>query len=298
MPPDFIIAGAPRSGTTWLYNNLSKNPRIFMTANKEPRYYSVEEDAPLDFYGPGDSDWLGHFVQSRSEYQFLYADAHDDQRTGEASSDYLYRAETAAVRIHADIPDARIIFILRNPAHRAYSNWRYQVQNDRETLLFMDAIRSEAQRIDAGWAWWWHYTQRGFYAPQLERFYDLFSADQILTLLYDEIEQDPRAVVTRASAFIGVDPVFDSEISDRQNDSYIARSSVHAKIRTALSDRSITKMLLPANTRNALKQRLNRLTTHRPQISDSDYRALQSLYSEDVKQLQQLTRLNLLAWLD
>jgi hypothetical protein len=161
----------------------------------------------------------------------------------------------------------------------------------------MAAIRSEAHRIDAGWAWWWHYAQRGFYADQLEAFLDVFPSDQLLILPYDEIRRDSYAVVTNVSEFLGVDPTIDTEISDRQNDSYIARSTAHATIRNALSDRSISKVLLPARVRGALKRRLDRLTMHRSTIDESDYRALQAYFSDDVRRVADMTGLNLSAWL-
>ena len=66
MPPDFLIIGAPKAGTTWLYRNLEANPALFLAANKEPRYYCADEGEPLAL-----ADGKADAIEQR-----LTADAH------------------------------------------------------------------------------------------------------------------------------------------------------------------------------------------------------------------------------
>src|SRR3954453_2978615 len=222
MRPSLVIAGAPRAGTTWLYRNLGQHPGVFLTEIKEPRFYSVNETDRLSFTGPGDDRWLQHLVQDRDSYEALYAEAQPGQLLGEASSDYLYRSEIAAPRIHQDAPSARIVFLLRNPAHRAYSNWLHHVQHEREGVSFGDALDGEEERIGLGWAWWGHYPRRGFYAEQLERFLDTFPTDQVLLLLYDELQRDPQGLLERVCTFLDIDPVLDGQVGERQKPALVA----------------------------------------------------------------------------
>ena len=298
MGPDFFIIGAPKAGTTWLYRNLSLNRRIFLPDNKEPRFYCVEEGEELNFRGPGDDGWLSHFVRQRSAYEALFAAAGPDQLRGEASSDYLYRAPVAAPRIRAERPDARIIALLRDPAERAHSNWLHHRRDGRERLDFGAAMAAEEERIEAGWAWWWHYGRRGYYAEQLQPFFEHFPSEQILLLTYDEIGADPAAVLARASAFLGVEAVVDAEVGVSRNPSLVPRSGLHRAARRVLRPNPVSRALLPRRLRSDLRHRLNRATMHRPSFDPDDRRRLRRAYRPDVKRLAGMADLDLTRWVD
>lgn len=300
MPPSFVIAGAPRAGTTWLYRNLDRHPGVFLTANKEPRHYAVRETEHLSFNGPGDERWLSHLVQDRAEYETLFAGATVGQLRGEASSDYLYRSPTAAARLREEAPTARLIFILRDPARRAYSNWLQHVQHGREPLAFADALDAEEERIEQGWAWWWHYKRRGFYAEQLEPFLDAFPRDQLLIVLHDELQSDPRGLLEKVCAFLEIDPApaADQEhVEERQNRSLVPRTRAHGLARTLLKPATAAAArVLPEETEKRLRQWFQRRTLG-PTMSDADYRRLSDAHSADVKRLSGMTGLDLTAWL-
>lgn len=298
MPPNFIIAGAPRSGTTWLCQNLAPNPRIFLTANKEPRFYSVEEGDPPSFGGTGDDAWLSHFVTDGREYEALFSQAAPGQLTGEASSDYLYRSEVAARRIRSAAPDARLIFMLRKPSERAVSNWACQLSHGRETLSFADALAAEPRRIESGWAWWWHYTAQGFYARRLEPFFELFPRNQLLILLYDELQRDGPGLLRKVSGFLGVEPVIPKEVRYRANHSSVVRSGAHGTVRRLVKNRSIARVLLPTPIRAQLGSAVDRVTLEEPRPDDRDLAALDELYEDDVRCLCEMTGLDLSGWLD
>jgi hypothetical protein len=269
-----------------------------MAPNKgEPRFYSVHESDALNFSGPGDDKWLDHFVQKRDDYEALYAEAQPGQLRGEASSDYLYRSTIAAARLREDSPSARVIFILRDPAHRAYSNWLQHVQYGREPLSFSAALDAEDERVALGWAWWWHYAHRGYYAEQLGPFLDAFPDDQILFLLHDDLRHDPRGLLERACRFLEIDPLAADEVEQRQNQSLVPRSPAHARARRlAKPVGAAARKALP----EAAQRRLRRWFQSRtlgPEISDPDYRRLQRAYAPDLRRLAGVTGLDLSGWL-
>ena len=76
LTPDFVIAGAPKCGTTSLWNYLRAHPAVFMAANKEPNYFC--------------SDLPAERVASLAEYEALFSTAPPHALTGEASVFYLY----------------------------------------------------------------------------------------------------------------------------------------------------------------------------------------------------------------
>jgi hypothetical protein len=295
--PDFLIVGAPKAGTTWLYENLARSPRVFLTENKEPRYYSVEAGAELRFHGPGDQGWVDHFVHDDASYRALYARAGKGLLRGEASSDYLYRAETASARIRADAPEARIVVVFRDPVHRAYSNWLHHVRDGREQLPFGAAIEAEPERIESGWAWWWHYLQRGHYADQIEHFLERFPPEQILLLTYDELYADPVGLLARVGGFLEVPVPSDESAGQSRNASLVARSPLHRVARRALEPNRVTRALVPHAVRSRLRPAVNRATLHRPAIDPDQYRRLQRRFAPQTRRLAELTGLDLAGWL-
>lgn len=268
-----------------------------MSANKEPRHYAVREGEDLSFAGPGDERWLSHLVRDREEYEALFAGARDDQLRGEASSDYLYRSEVAAARLSREAPDARLIFILRDPARRAFSNWLQHVQHEREPLPFAAALDAEEERIERGWAWWWHYARRGFYAEQLGPFLDAFPADRVLILLHDDLRRDPRALLERICAFLEIEPLAGERAGEARNQSLVARSPAHGALRRALRPASaLAQAALPERAQRPLRRWYGRRTLG-PAISDAELDRLARLYRDDAKHLEEMTGLDLSGWL-
>jgi hypothetical protein len=293
---DFFIVGAPKAGTTWLYRNIGQSPGLFVAPNKEPRYFSVEEGAEVDFVGPGDDGWMGHFVRSRAGYEALFDGAGEGQLRGEASSDYLYTSGVAARRIREECPGARIIVMLRDPVHRAYSNWLHHRRDEREPLPFGAALDAEEERIGAGWAWWWHYRERGWYSRQLEPFLERFPEDQLLLLRYDDLRGDPQGLLRRVGDFLEVDALGDGDVLRGRNESVVVRSPVHRAVRKVARPNAVTRAVLPQRLRTGLRKRVDRGTLHKPTIGAEDYQRLRRLYAADVERLAGMVDLDLSAW--
>ena len=99
--PNFFIVGAPRCGTTSLYEYLNHTPGIFMSKVKEPNYFSVSVTPKIK---------LSQLIQDKKQYLSLFKDVKDEIAIGEASVPYLWDPK-APLLIHEAIPDARIIMI-------------------------------------------------------------------------------------------------------------------------------------------------------------------------------------------
>lgn len=161
----------------------------------EPKFFLVDE-----LYARG--------LQFYVDTWFAGADAYP--AAGEKTTNYLESAR-AAERIHADLPDVRLVFILREPAHRAYSNWAWSRMNGMETEDFETALGLEDERertLDPKlrYARPHAYFSRGLYASMLQPYVDRFPAEQLLVVNFDGIVRDPGALATRLHRFIGVEP--------------------------------------------------------------------------------------------
>jgi len=195
--PTFIIAGAPRSGTTWLYELLDRHPDVFMAKppRPEPKFFLVDE-----LYARG----IAYYNETWFTGAAQYAAA------GEKSTNYLESA-TAAERIHAHLPAVKLVFILREPAHRAYSNWLWSSMNGMETEDFERALSRENERertVDPRlrYARPHAYFSRGLYAKLLRPYLNLFPRDQVLCLKFDDVVRFPERLAQRLHTFIGVTP--------------------------------------------------------------------------------------------
>jgi hypothetical protein len=193
--PDFVIGGAPRSGTTWLYHLLARHPGAYMAAppRPEPKFFLVDE-----LYAQG-LDWYS---------RRWFASAPAGALCGEKSTNYLESA-AAARRMAADLPHAKLVFILREPAERAWSNYLWSRMNGMAPETFERALDLEeererrlnpAQRFSRPHA----YFSRGLYADLLQPWFALFPRDRILCLRYEDIPRRPDALASLLHNFLGL----------------------------------------------------------------------------------------------
>jgi hypothetical protein len=194
--PDFLIGGAPRSGTTGLYAALDRHPGIYMAkpVKPEPKFFLVDDlyTKGLEHYA---TTWFGQVPAGRV--------------AGEKSTDYLESA-TAAERIARDLPHAKLVFILREPVDRAYSNYLWTRMNGLETESFENALALEDERERTlpprlKFARPYSYFSRGLYADHLRPYVDHCAPGQLLVLKFEDLIAGPRALVSRLHDFLGVD---------------------------------------------------------------------------------------------
>jgi hypothetical protein len=195
--PEFIIGGAPRSGTTWLYHLLDRHPDIYMAkpVKPEPKFFLVDQlyEKGLRFYA---DTW--------------FAAAPAAQTAGEKSTDYL-ESGTAAGRIARDLPGVKLIFLLREPVDRAYSNYLWSRMNGIETESFETALALEDERertLPERWRFArpFSYFSRGLYADLLAPYLQRLSRDRVLVLRFEDIADRPSDLTDRVHRFLGVTP--------------------------------------------------------------------------------------------
>lgn len=175
--PNFIIIGATKSATTWLQQRLQQHPKVFMP---DPELHFFSRD-----YDRGEV-W----------YQTQFAAAGPDQLIGEKSNSY-FDEPPAETRLKAYAPDARLVAQLRNPIDRAYSDYcmlfrRGEVNRDIDRYLGTDSPLKR-RLLDSG-----------LYHRHMRRYQDLFPKDQLLVTLYDDMRENPTALLDRVCTHIGL----------------------------------------------------------------------------------------------
>jgi hypothetical protein len=206
--PQFVIAGAPKAGTTALHAALATHPGLYLSPVKEPKYYLTDDRPPPRgaHRGPGDAHSAREWIWRRADYLALFDDAPPGAVRGESTPFYLYGRDAQA-RLAADVPDIKVIVVVRDPVDRAYSNWAHLRADGLEPEAdFLTAIRLEERRTAAGWAPFWHYRGLGRYGEQLRGLYRHVDPDRVFWLRYRQLVDNPAKTLDEVSGFLGVAP--------------------------------------------------------------------------------------------
>lgn len=189
--PDFLIVGGMRCGSTTLTNILKSQQGVFIPERKELHYF----------------DQRNTEIQSIDDYRHQFIQAADSQLVGEATPDYL-TSRGCAMRIHDDLPDVKLIMILRDPVRRAWSHYRFSVANCREIEPFDQALCLEAERLahpihehDI----FFSYQQRGRYIEHIQTYLTCFDPDQLHIVLLEELIASPQETLARLFSFLNLD---------------------------------------------------------------------------------------------
>jgi hypothetical protein len=285
--PDFILVGAPKCGTTALFEFLGQHPKVRLCNIKEPHFFS--------YIGDGKPHWA---TKSVEDYRQLF-DARDLRLQGEASTWYLY-SPTAAATIKQLLPGVKILAMLRNPIERALSSYLFRLQNGWETCnSFEAAVRAETERIEKGAEWDFHYLAVGLYHQQLARYYDLFPADQLMVLFHEDFKKSPNQCLAEVCRFLGINADFNFATSLAINVTKPPRfPALNRFLVRNRSPISTIRQILPKSVYRQLTKikGLNKGT--RPTTSAALKNELREFYQEDIKSLQVLLKRDLSSWLD
>ncbi len=310
--PNFLIIGAAKCGTSSLYHYLQQHPQIFMSPWKEPAFFAYEGKRP-DFHGPADKWVSSYTVTDVDDYRALFAGVTDEIAVGEASPAYLHSPE-APQRIQHHIPGVKLIAILRNPVDRAYSMYRMFFRQGREPIQdFAEVIRVEGTRMRDNWAPAWYYVHGGMYYAHLQRYYKHFSHQQIRVYLMEDYKTDPHGFLCDVFGFLGVDETFEPDVSVQHNvGSHVPKNqSVNAFLSKTVfwlagpnPIRAILRRFLPARLGvialpvvSLLKKVQQANMAPSSPLLPEVRQELQSMYREDILQLENLIDHDLSAWL-
>lgn len=197
MKVNFVIGGTQKGGTSALDAFLRHHPQICMPADlKEVHFFDREE----------------MFRDSKPDYEKYHAYFRPDSKqkqqvVGEASPIYMYW-NAAPYRIWNYNPQMKWILILRNPVDRAYSAWNMERQRGAEPLSFEEAVAQEPDRCREALPLQhriFSYIDRGFYAPQVRRLFNIFGAKNCLILLNEDLHRAHEETLRSVFAFLGVD---------------------------------------------------------------------------------------------
>lgn len=204
--PNFFIVGAPRCGTTAMYEYLRQHPDVFMPRLKEPHYFGRDlVRTPKSF----------HYKQDEQRYLMLFNSVRDEARIGEASTLYL-KSRLAASEIKLFAPSAKIIVMLRNPIEMLTSLHRYTIYHGAEDIeefaaaLDAEPDRKEGQRVPKGCGLVDNlmYRELARYKEQIDRYFQEFGRENVHVIVNEDLRTSTEEVYAETLRFLEVDPAF------------------------------------------------------------------------------------------
>jgi len=233
MIPDFLVIGAQKSGTTWLDRNLRCHPEIWLPPEKEIHFFDFPPLIPFYFllFAPEHSirHWAKNrmlrdyrkvkagqqtfswyvryyfFLRTQNWYVSLFT-PDSNQIAGETTPRYSILRENKVSRIHALMPDSKIIYLMRNPIDRMWSDVAmfhserfgydglHAVDEEQVIKFLMDSKHLASSR----------------YLKNLEQWEKYYPASQIFVGFYEQVRDTPKQLIQSIYRFLGVD---DSEQS-------------------------------------------------------------------------------------
>lgn len=190
--PNFLVIGAMKAGTTSLYHYLQAHPQVYMPPVKE-----------LAFFAEG-SNWRRGLDWYRK--QFVSADP-NAIAIGEASTLYTKYPRHRGVpqRIAAHIPEARLIYVIRDPIVRIRSHYQHRVTQGSERTPFEEAVFENPIYVDCS-----------RYALQIEQYMGYFPREQLLVITSEDLRDARLATIRKVYEHLGVDTDFVPNILDRR----------------------------------------------------------------------------------
>jgi hypothetical protein len=294
--PNLFIVGAPKSGSTSLYEYLRDHPDVFMSVVKEPCYFAA--DLALDKSGN-----FMRYGQDEELYFDLFAEAGDSNLVGEASTRYLYSHQAPRL-IHGVSPDARIVAVLRNPVDMMHSLHAHKLAAGTENITeFEQALAAEDDRRAGRRIPPYSnpklatYTDRAMFGEQLERWFATFGRDRVRVIIFEEMVADPTLHFRRLLEFLAIDPDYQPDFFAAHNPAHGARSPVMRRVLQARGSQWVAWKLMPRligdlRTRTLVRRfsqsPLQRRKIERAPLSPELRGRLETELAPDVQRLSQL----------
>jgi hypothetical protein len=171
--PSFIVAGPPRTGTSWLHEVLRDHTNL-PSPTKETRFFDLRFDRGLDWY-------LDHFPRLR-----------DGLPLGEVAPTY-FASSTAQEHLRSTLPHAKLVFIFRHPVHRLISLYRLKRAYGMHDWDLDTAMHRDPELIGSS-----------RYATHLRKWQQNFPERQLFISLYEDLSSDPQSFVDRLVDFLEI----------------------------------------------------------------------------------------------
>ena len=274
--PNLIIIGGQKCATTSLHYYLGLHPEILMSRQKELNFFVQEYN-----WNKGVEWYKSNFTGKARIF-------------GESSPDYTHYPFFGGVpeRMHALVPETRLIYILRNPIDRIVSEYVHRCVDEKENRTIEDALA----HLDGN-----PYVCRSKYFMQLEQYLEFFDKSSILIITLEDLYSHPQKTLWAVFGFLNVDYTFYSRkfLLKWHKSKYKRRKT---RFGVHLSSTPAMKFigLLPFVLRGPIEKMFFLPLSYkvkRPVLNQKLQRDLVEFLKEDIKQLTEYTGRKYKGWL-
>jgi len=282
--PNFLLVGAPKSGSTSVANYLNEHPKVFIPDEKELFYFASDAISKVTPNDPMYAAILKTAKLDKKSYFDTFKQSNKPFR-GEATVHYLYHFDEVIPKVKEELGDIKIIILLRNPVHRAFSNFNYQQRG--QVCSFEQALKQEAERKKLGYNSFWYYKEGGLYYRPVKNYLENFSSVHVC--FYEDLKKDPAKFMKQIYSFLGVDETFVPNLQKVHNKTVVPKNRLvhlllYAKHRLGF------RLRLPSAIRKRLYKESNK------KLSPQTEKQLKEWFAEDVEKLEKLLNVELSAW--
>lgn len=229
MGPDFICIGAQRAGTTWLHNELNKREDVWLPPVKEVHYFDRKYPLKVDggklptrgklglikrrlerikgkkifdlikIVAKEDYRWsLKYYFGDRNDSWYLSLfNKHQTKLKGDITPAYALLDKSAVGSIYSLLPEVKIIFIIRDPVERAWSQAIKELTKFKKSTV--ESLPDE--ELEA------HFKSknsmvRGDYLRTIRIWSDIYGEDNIKIVYFDDIKRFPQDTISDIEDFL------------------------------------------------------------------------------------------------
>lgn len=271
-----------------------------MSSNKEPHVWAAESQEALE------TEWKVCQDYFQKESNIVYY--------GESSTGYFYFENFKINLKKYGNPDAKFIFILRNPIERTYSHYTYlkslgsEVESLRKAILenYMHEPSTDDMLPEMIVK---NYYQYSLYGKWMERFYEAFDSKNIKIILFEDLKTKPLDTINDCFNFLGLESLATIPEVETNKTVQLRFPKTYKKFRIMAFNKNkvtdVVKHFFPKNFRRKHKKKateiflnLNKTNKTLPKLSQEDRAWLYDLLNEDVALLKKVTGMEFTSWID
>lgn len=282
--PNLICPGTQKAGTTTLFEIFKQHYDICVSEDKESEYFHNNNNKNIEWY--------------KSRYK---VDNH--KYIMDFSPGYMYRMEIAEKIAKTLGSDIKIIFMLRNPADRAYSQFlMYKTKIEEKSDTFEEAIglKDLNTEMNGEKQWRWEYVKRGFYSAQITNFIKYFPKENMHFVIFEEFIKDVEGQCKKIFDFLDVDCPENINYNIWVNRSIRFKSDRLGRMNRWSERTGIKRFFfkLPEKPKLFIKNILKKLLLQKGKVemNGETRKELMNVYYGDIKELEKIIGRDLSVW--
>lgn len=284
----FIGIGAPKCGTSWLWEMLRQHPDVYLPEKKELHYFNIEAMGDSNYKNP-------NFYQSIGFYLSHFDSATSKQVCGEITPAYLV-SETAPKKIFEFDSQIKLIALLRNPIERSYSDYLYRKQMGwlSKNISFSDACQKYPEILKCS-----------LYCADIKRFLEFFPRKNILILFHDDLRTNCETLLHEVESFIGVRKFTPPNTQQRSNETGHAKYPLLNRSAAILQNFmrkqkliALLDVLKKSKIGGFMRKQIYTTTPlkNKSSLAHTDKQILEQYFAADIRELEKLTGRTLTHW--